>query len=375
MRSLKVLDFQNNVINRKVSNAGEFLAFLAAEAADISKSIACFIFRYNKEELKSTVIFKFMDQTTQGMLCESMICNLACNLRITEYILRNEIYIPEKEHSTIAGFVLNTCVIPIFQDCNNVIYAVMGKNTLGYNRLSLSDLQIAFTVLWQFYCKMLRVECLRDEIEQLSKNAKQIDEFIRNISFEFRTPLNAITGFSNLILENGNLSQEEKKYLGIIAESSGELVRTITNFEEVVYKRAFQIGQVRKQEINDASSSFSKTRLKIILVAEDDEINFLLIRQYLKDYDFNIVRVINGVEAVNYCKNNKPDLVLMDIKMPQMDGFEAAIQIRKMHPELRIIAQTAYLSEKEKILDCGCIDTITKPFSKLQLISIINSYV
>jgi hypothetical protein len=112
--------------------------------------------------------------------------------------------------------------------------------------------------------------------------------------------------------------------------------------------------------------------LKTILVAEDENFNFLLISRYLSKANIVVLHAENGMDAVDLCKtNNQIDLVLMDLKMPVMDGYEATKQIREFLPDLPIIAQTAYITDidKNKAFEYGCNDFISKPFSEELLIS------
>ncbi len=116
---------------------------------------------------------------------------------------------------------------------------------------------------------------------------------------------------------------------------------------------------------------------KTILVAEDDRINFLLIREILTKTGVNIIWAANGEEAVDVCKtNDKIDLVLMDIKMPLMDGYEATKIIRGFRPALPVIALTAYAqaSDKEKALAEGCVGHISKPVDRALLYSMLQQY-
>jgi len=88
--------------------------------------------------------------------------------------------------------------------------------------------------------------------------------------------------------------------------------------------------------------------------------------------EINIIRAVNGIEAVELCKSNPDiDLVLMDLKMPEMDGYEATVLIKEFRPELPIIAQTAYSAkaDRSKALACGCSDFISKPINKELLLS------
>lgn len=110
-----------------------------------------------------------------------------------------------------------------------------------------------------------------------------------------------------------------------------------------------------------------KIEKHIILIAEDGEVNFLFLKMLLNklpNYDFVIYRAKNGKEAVDICQENKyVDLVLMDIKMPVMDGYEATSKIKELRPGLPIIAQTAYSTEEDiqKALSAGCDDFVSKP--------------
>jgi len=114
---------------------------------------------------------------------------------------------------------------------------------------------------------------------------------------------------------------------------------------------------------------------KLILVAEDDNINFMLIKKILSDQKFNIIRAKDGLEAVKLCKiNDEIDLVIMDIKMPFMDGFEAHEQISTFKPYLPMIAHTAFASaeDQEKTSKAGFKGHIAKPFKKELLFKLIE---
>ena len=117
-----------------------------------------------------------------------------------------------------------------------------------------------------------------------------------------------------------------------------------------------------------------------ILIVEDEEVNYLLLETLMKDImeiDCNLIHAKNGEEAVDVCKEMKNiDLVLMDLKMPLMNGFEAAKLIKEFKPNLPIIAQTAYstIEDKGKAIDAGCDDFISKPIIKDSLNKLINKY-
>ena len=115
---------------------------------------------------------------------------------------------------------------------------------------------------------------------------------------------------------------------------------------------------------------------KVILIAEDVHINYKLIELNLKKTNVETIWAKNGKVAVEICQSQHVDLVLMDIQMPVMNGYEATKQIRENKPELPIIAQTAFAmtNEKENSLRAGCNSYITKPIDKRELLALIDSY-
>ncbi len=123
----------------------------------------------------------------------------------------------------------------------------------------------------------------------------------------------------------------------------------------------------------DESAQFKKT----ILIAEDDDISFTLMKRNLQGTAINIIRAVNGKECIEAIKAH-PEicLVLMDVKMPVMDGYEATGIIKNIKPNLPVIAQTAYALEgdRELSLAAGCTDYLSKPVSKETLLRVIEKY-
>ncbi|MBK6347749.1 MAG: PocR ligand-binding domain-containing protein [Bacteroidales bacterium] len=115
---------------------------------------------------------------------------------------------------------------------------------------------------------------------------------------------------------------------------------------------------------------------RIILIAEDEDANFTLLKMLLKNTGCKIIRALNGKEAVEMALNSNPSLVLMDIKMPLMNGFEATKLIKSTLPDLPVIAQTAYAlsDDRPKALAAGCDHYISKPISKKALLSALSRY-
>ncbi len=128
------------------------------------------------------------------------------------------------------------------------------------------------------------------------------------------------------------------------------------------------------EENKNTNNLIANWHNKTILIAEDEDFNYLYIEEILEPTKIQILHAINGQEAINLFKTNKIDLVLMDLKMPILDGFQAAQQIRIEHKEIPIIAQTAFSFKREKCLNSGFSDYITKPFAEEQLLNLLARY-
>ncbi|MBU1719903.1 MAG: response regulator [Bacteroidetes bacterium] len=116
---------------------------------------------------------------------------------------------------------------------------------------------------------------------------------------------------------------------------------------------------------------------KLALVAEDDDGNFYLTKMLLEEMGINVLRAVNGLEAVEICKvNDNISFVLMDIKMPIMDGLEATTKIRESKKDLLIVALSAHVMDEAKItaLNAGCNDYISKPVDREKLYTHILKY-
>ena len=123
------------------------------------------------------------------------------------------------------------------------------------------------------------------------------------------------------------------------------------------------------------SSNYQWTN-RVVLITEDEEVNFFLLKTIFKKTEARIIRAKNGKEAVEIIEEHKGDidLVLMDLNMPVMDGYEAMRIIKSQHPEIPIIAQTAYTltEDRMKCMQAGFNDYIAKPINRLALFRLVN---
>jgi CheY-like chemotaxis protein len=116
--------------------------------------------------------------------------------------------------------------------------------------------------------------------------------------------------------------------------------------------------------------------MKRILVAEDNDSNYMLMTYILKNH-YELLRARNGQEALEKAMAEKPDMVLMDIKMPVMDGLEATRLIKAKMPDMVVIALTAnaFDSDRKMAMEAGCSDFLSKPVNAEKCLKTIQNYI
>lgn len=132
--------------------------------------------------------------------------------------------------------------------------------------------------------------------------------------------------------------------------------------------------------LHETSNTEKKDQSKAlkILIVEDDETSEKMLEIMIEDYCKSPLIAMDGLEAVRLCKENPDiDFVLMDIKMPELDGYEATKKIREFNKDIIIFAQTAYAlpGDREKAIAAGCNDYISKPYSQSELTGLIDKYI
>ncbi len=140
-------------------------------------------------------------------------------------------------------------------------------------------------------------------------------------------------------------------------------------------EKSFKVLSRGTKEKQETTKNWSD---KKILVAEDVEFNYIFLREILLATGAEVIWAKNGKEACQSADENPDiDLILMDLQMPEMNGYEAAEYIKKKRPHLPIIAQTAFMmaNEDEKCYKIGCDGFLSKPIRPKQLISMINKFI
>lgn len=225
---------------------------------------------------------------------------------------------------------------------------------------------------------------------------------VGKLSHELRTPLNVILGYSDLLAKSENLSDVEKSHVNNISEGGQELLQIINDIIELNTDRS-SIARLRPDKDLKKSpkpsvtkqqgklSLFKKEDLKAVskkssnspkaLIVDDLVMNRTLARIMLETRNFQTIEAENGEEAVQQYIETKPDVVLMDISMPVMNGIEAMRQIRNSsnseYSSMPIIAITAggHTGSRSELIEKGFSEYIQKPFREEELINKISMFI
>ncbi len=529
------------LIGYKAKNFIDFLNFFLKEVLKQTHSSSGYIFTIS-EEKKSFELTDCLVNSQSNRFVNEPVTVYELNtagpwLKAYElkklYVLNNESRLfPKSENRWSYESAGRLCSIPVtVDDCINTILVITGKET----DYSIDDIEFLESIngpLSNLAANFKRLDNLAIAKENAERNEKRKISYLTNISHEIKTPVNAISGFSQLLKEDNQSPGNKQKFLDVIIESSNDLVSIINNVTEIsniesgflkitneevlltdvfnelieqfkeealrkkivfqsdtgisvknmkiladrsrllqtlsallsnafrftftgkivfgyrlsngfveffvsdtgvgipdeqkdnVFDHFFQTGdsvlksfkgaglgltiskalaermggKIWCESVEGKGSVFHFTiphipvvtsnipvltkvheegrpgRKKIVLVAEDDNVNFMLVQNFLSVLDVVLLRAFNGKEAVDICASNNIDLVLMDIRMPVMDGYTAIDIIRKSKPDQKIIAQTAYTNDRETALAKGCNDFIAKPFAKAQFIDLVRNY-
>ena len=164
----------------------------------------------------------------------------------------------------------------------------------------------------------------------------------------------------------------EKLELGVLSFSRKDNFHII-NF--TLHLKTWQVDAHKSSKLKPIESH--KWNHKTVLIVDDIEVNFIFLETILAHTHVKTLYATNGQIAVDMCKTHKDiDVVLMDIKMPVMDGYEATRLIKEDNPDLPVVIQTAYSfnEEYERCRELGCNDYITKPLKSENVISVLAKY-
>jgi len=165
-------------------------------------------------------------------------------------------------------------------------------------------------------------------------------------------------------------SEEENKKIG--KEGWSKFMFTIP-YQKKTIEKIVERPKKKASELIDLKAESLK-----VLIAEDEEVSTLYLKTILRNICSDLHFVTSGREAIETCRSNSDfDIVLMDIRMPDIDGLKATQEIRKFNKEIIIIAQTAYCltGDRENAIAAGCNDYVSKPINKELLLEMISKYI
>lgn len=238
---------------------------------------------------------------------------------------------------------------------NAIKYSNEGTIEFGYDRVTNGDDSL------QFYVKDTGTGIPKDRQEAI------FERFIQADITDTRTQQGAGLGLAitkaYVDMLGGKIWVESKEGKG------STFYFTLTNIEQKI--ESFVPDEDIDYPINREVSGLK------ILIAEDDEPSEMLLATFVKTLGKEIIKVQNGIDAVEACRNNPDlDLVLMDIQMPKMNGYDATRNIRQFNKDVVIIAETAYglSGDREKAIEAGCNDYISKPINDNEFRRLIQKH-
>ena len=135
-------------------------------------------------------------------------------------------------------------------------------------------------------------------------------------------------------------------------------------------------GETLSRNNPEGKEHHDKFNNELVLIVEDEDINYQVLSSILNSINLKYERAITGKEAVDKFLHKHYDLILMDVQLPEMNGWEATMKIRENDSDIPIVAVTAYASDptKKKSMDAGCNDFVTKPINKAKLIQVLDKH-
>ena len=290
----------------------------------------------------------------------------------------NKITIAEQNKLNKNNIILNLIVpktdekLVLYTDSSKLkqIFSNLLKNALKFTHtgqinygFSIEDIQ--GKSYCKFYVQDTGIGISKDKHEIIFNIFRQIDDSHTRTYEGTGIGLSISKKLTELL--GGNLWLESEEGIGSTFHFTIPLQ---VNIKPVVKKEKNTVEEVSVNSEKDTNDG-----RKTILIVEDDLDSLEFLKILLEMANIDTCGAHNGEEAIKYCnENSQIDLVLMDINMPVMNGFEATKEIKKIRPLLPIIAQTAYAiaGDKEKAIDAGCDDYISKPIKREKLMEMIT---
>jgi CheY-like chemotaxis protein len=274
--------------------------------------------------------------------------------------LQFRLYIPETEQPVI----LNTDPARLKQIFVNLIHNAIKFTPEGY-------IEIGFDLLPQnkirLFVRDTGIGIAQEKQKLIFDRFRQIDE---SHTREFGGTGLGLSICKNLVEKMGS----ELTVKSLVGQGSDfQFTMKYSDTEESIPAPV----HVSEKKEGEGSKPDPDLKGRKILIVEDDGSSYLFLETLLRRHNPEIFWAKTGRRAIELLKKEvNIDLILMDIRMPEMDGLDTTRKIRKIYPDLPIIAQTAYaqISDRKMALDCGCNDYISKPIEATELNAILFKY-
>jgi len=334
---------RNEYISIIVSN-GHLLMNLINDIIDISKIEAGLTkayktaFRINEEMENIYNLFSVHKKCASG--------KVELLMKISSDIQNETLYSDKTKFSQVLINLVN----------NALKFTEKGVVEFGFTKETINKKPVI-----QFYVKDSGIGISKSDQDLIFDRFRQVDVIDRNAYGGTGLGLSICKSFAKLLGGDIHVESEEGK--------GSTFFFYLPSLQDKI-----QISKVAPQV---AFSGFSTWKGKKILVVEDNDANFLIFQAYLKETNVELFWVKTGEAAVEFCNgNNSIQLILMDIKLPGIDGYEATRKIKEIKKSIPIIAQTAYAmdSDRQRSVDAGCDSFISKPILKDKLFNILAKY-
>lgn len=256
-------------------------------------------------------------------------------------------------------YCIKTDEVRFIQICNNLLnnslkFTSSGKIKIGYHEIEKDS-----KAFLEFYVKDSGCGIPEENLESVFERFSQVSEE----GFKEGNGLGLSITKGLVALLGGSIRVKSKLKIGS------------TFYFTIPIKDIFPVKSSENKTIQK-NKKYDFTGIKII-IAEDDISNYSFHEEILFETNAIIHHINNGLELLNSLATHKPDLILLDINMPVMNGYQVIREIRKTNKSLIVIAQTAYAmpEEKERILQAGCNDYLSKPINRQELYQILSKHI
>jgi len=345
--------------NRIISANGELLIQLIDDILDLSKIEAGFI-ELNVSKFDLSALLRELTITLQQRAKNGVLVNAE---------VPRENFFVELDQKRIMQLVMNFA-------SNAVKFTQKGSVTLGYELLESGERTVKVRYL-KIYVRDTGIGISEENQQKLFKRFEKFDTFAQGTGLGLSIVKSIVTLMGG---EVGMISKfgEGSTFWAMIPYSSDEydaevfpLRNSLNEIENINLKKVTSSEEL----LSENASNESALQKKVVLLVEDNESNSFLVVSILRDL-YRVLRAHNGREAVEFVKSEKIDLVLMDLKMPEMDGLEATRRIRMFNTKIPIVALTAYAFDKDRkeAAEAGCTAFLTKPIHRKELLGELSRF-